>query len=383
MNVDPKIQNRTKAAAKLAVADCDIHPVTNAKSELYPFMDEQWQKVLETYGPMRKRGVQVGSAYPKSQRDACRRDAWPENGNAGGDLSLMQSQHLDPNNITLGLLNPLGAGSDFRHPGLGTAYARAVNDWQVAKWTSKDSRLKASVVVQYGNAYESALEIQSRAHDPNFYHVLLLSRTGDPAGHQRYWPIYEAAEAAGFPVGLHAFGDSGSPATPGGWPSFYFEEMFGHAASCQGVVASMVLEGVFERFPKLKVLIIEAGVAWLAALTWRLDKIWLKQRDETYLCKRLPSEYIRNNIWITTQPIEEPEPRDQLLETLDWIGWDKVCFASDYPHWDFDDPMFALPLSKLTQDQREKFLFRNAFSLYGERAKLAVKPIADAPALAK
>jgi len=159
--------------------------------------------------------------------------------------------------------------------------------------------------------------------------------------------------------------------------------MFGHAASCQGVVSSMVLEGVFERFPKLKVLIIEAGVAWMASLMWRLDNVWKKQRNEVYLCKQLPSDYIRNNIWITTQPIEEPEPRDQLLETLEWIGWDKVCFASDYPHWDFDDPMFALPLSKLTQDQREKYLHGNAESLYSQRAALAAKQVTGAPALAK
>jgi predicted TIM-barrel fold metal-dependent hydrolase len=116
---------------------------------------------------------------------------------------------------------------------------------------------------------------------------------------------------------------------------------------------------------------------------WRMDKIWMKQRSEVYLCKQLPSEYIRNNIWITTQPIEEPEPRDWLLETLDWIGWDRVCFASDYPHWDFDDPMFAVPLAKLTQDQREKYLHGNAEALYSLRAALPLKSAKDAPALAK
>jgi predicted TIM-barrel fold metal-dependent hydrolase len=373
MNVDPKIQSRVAQSARLAVADCDIHPMPKSRKDLYPWLDKQYQTVLEQYGPMRRRGVQVGSAYPKSQPEANRRDAWPKDGPAGSDLDLMRTQHLDPNNVTLGLLNPLGAGSDFRHPGLGTAYAHAINEWQVNYWTSKEPRLKASVVVQYSLAEAAAREIESRAYDPNFYHVLMLSRTGDPLGHQRYWPIFEAAEAAGFPIGVHAFGDSGYPATSGGWPSFYFEEMFGHAASCQGLVSGLVLEGVFERFPKLRVVVIEAGVAWLASLMWRLDTHWKKLKSDVPHLKRPPSEYIRENVWITTQPIEEPTPREHMIETLEWIGWNRVCFASDYPHWDFDDPMFALPLNKLTQDQRERYLHRNAEELYSLRSALARK----------
>ena len=77
-----------------------------------------------------------------------------------------------------------------------------------------------------------------------------MSRTAEPAGQKRYWPIYRAASEAGLPVGIHAFGFGGYPVSGAGWPSFYLEDMVGHAQSCQTMLTSMVMEGIFERFPK-------------------------------------------------------------------------------------------------------------------------------------
>jgi predicted TIM-barrel fold metal-dependent hydrolase len=219
-------------------------------------------------------------------------------------------------------------------------------------------------VVPYEDATASAKEIELRAGDKNFAQVLMLTRTAEPPGGRRYWPIYAAAEAAGLPIGIHAFGYGGFPITAGGWPSYYIEEMVGHAQCSQSVVASLVLEGVFERFPGLKVVLIEGGVAWAAALGWRMDAQWKKLQQELPHLKRLPSEYMRSNVWFSTQPIEEPEPRSQLAETFDWIGWDRILFASDYPHWDFDDPSHALPL-KMTETQRRQVFLENARAVYG------------------
>ena len=76
------------------------------------------------------------------------------------------------------------------------------------------------------------------------------SRNVEPLGQRRYWPIYEAAQEIGLPVGIHAFGFGGNPITASGWPSFYIEEMVGHSQCQQTVLASLVLEGVFERYPE-------------------------------------------------------------------------------------------------------------------------------------
>jgi predicted TIM-barrel fold metal-dependent hydrolase len=86
--------------------------------------------------------------------------------------------------------------------------------------------------------------------------------------------------------------------------------------------------------------------------------------DETPHLKRLPSEYIRDHVWVTTQPMEEPDTRKHLLDTIEWIGWDKLLFATDYPHWDWDDPARALPLP-LGDAQRQKLFLGNAKAVYG------------------
>ena len=357
--------SRADAVSKPAIADGDIHPYPKDKA-LYQFLEPRWQRHLQTYGKRQRQGFLGGPAYPKGQPDAARRDAYPaDGGKPGSDLDFMRAQHLDPNNVQLGILNPLRTGQGLQNHDLAAALCRATNDWQVAEWTSKEPRLKASVVVPYEDAAASAEEIDRRAGDPNFAQVLLLSRTAEPLGQRRYWPIYAAAERANLPIGVHAFGYGGDPLTPGGWPSFYIEEMVGHAQNTQALLTSMVIEGVFERFPRLRVVLIESGFAWLASLMWRLDKHWKTLRDETPHLKRLPSEYIREHVWVTTQPVEEPEPRRHLRDVIDWIGWDRLLFATDYPHWDFDDPARAFPL-RMELEQRHGLFLDNARTVYGQ-----------------
>ena len=353
MNVD--VLNRSgiqpAAASRLAIADCDIHPrpaggsVGGVPKVLLPYMPKQWRDHVAAFGIAYRQQWERGPAYPKNQPAASRRDAWlPDGGAPGSDLRFMAEQHLDPNNVTLGILNPLGSGQGAQNPDLSNALTHATNEWQKAEWTSKDSRLRASVVVPYEDALASRKEIELRAGDPDFAQILLLSRTAEPLGQRRYWPIYEAAVAANLPIGIHAFGYGGWPISASGWGSYYIEEMVGHSQAQQSLLISMIFEGVFERFPTLKVVLVEAGLAWGASLMWRMDNHWKKLKQETPHLKMLPSEYVKRNVWFTTQPTEEPEPRVQLAEAIDWMGWDRVLFATDYPHWDFDDPAQALPI---------------------------------------
>jgi uncharacterized protein len=127
--------------------------------------------------------------------------------------------------------------------------------------------------------------------------------------------------------------------------------------------ASLILEGVFDRYPNLKIILIEGGFAWVPTLGWRLDANVAKMRSEVPDLKLKPSEYLRRNLWYATQPIEEPEYPQHLRTIFDWIGWDRVVYSSDYPHWDYDDPRLAIKIA-MSEAERHAIFRHNAEQIY-------------------
>ena len=365
MNIELRqpVRERTRCA-KPAVIDCDIHPKASYEA-LRPHLSHRWWDYLNTYGLRARHGFARGYPYPKGTPQAARRDSWPPGGGLpGSDLDFMRAQHLDPYGIEIGVMNPLApSGQSEQNPELSAALASAVNDWQIEAMTAREPRLKASIVVPYEDGEAARAEIHRRGDNRDYVQVLLLSRTSEALGRRRYWPIYQAAVEHDLPIGIHVFGYSGWAMTNTGWPSFYLEETAENATSSQALVTSFIMEGVFERYPTLKVVLIETGFAWLPALGWRLDKIWDRLKDEVPHVKKKPSELIREHFWVCTQPMEEPEEPDHLMAVMEWIGWDRIVFASDYPHWDFDDPFLALPPS-LDENQRFRIYSGNARGLY-------------------
>lgn len=350
---------------RLGIIDGDMHPTLRTLADLKPYMPAQWWEVLTTYGTRRRHGMTGLEPYPKSAPRACRRDAWPEDGGPpGSNLDLIRSQYLEPYGIEYAMMGPLGGtGQGEMNLDLAAALASAANDWQRERFTTPEPRLRSGLVVPAEDAAASVREIERCAPDPAYAQVFMLTRNAEPAGNRRYWPIYEAAARHGLPVAFHVFGASGHPFTGAGWPSYYVEEGAGHSTSCQSVVTSLVVEGVFERFPTLKVVVVEGGFAWLPPLAWRLDKLYARLRSEVPHLTRKPSDYIREHIWVTTQPVEEPADRGQLLDMMEWVGWDRLLFSSDYPHWDFDDPLRALPAG-LPREHGRRILSANARAVY-------------------
>jgi predicted TIM-barrel fold metal-dependent hydrolase len=354
------------AASKQGIADIDLHLGPPNWEALHPFMAKRWVEHAAVFGMSHRTGLQGGAPnYPKAQPAAARRDAWPPSGKPPGtDLDFIRSQHLDPYGVEFGTINPPTPSQNFMNPALGNAVCAALNDYQVEFLAKPERRLRASIAVNYEDAEAAVAEIRRWAGSPYIGHVYLLSRTGEPLGTQRYRPIFRAAAEAGIPVAMHAFGFGGRPNTPGGWASYYIEDMLAHAQSMQAQLTSMVVEGVFEELPALKFVMIEGGFGWVPSLCWRLDKHWRTLKLETPHLRMSPSEYIRRNVWFTTQPMEETGNAQFLADMIGWIGLERLMFASDYPHWDFDDPMTALPI-RLDAAQSRAYYRGNAAAVYG------------------
>src|ERR671938_1544006 len=332
----PEVRARTRPA----LIDGDFHNELDSIKDLYPYLARRWQEHLESYGT---RGPQ-GGYYPRFMDH--REDARPPSGRvSGSEVGWSARDYLDPYNVAHAICIPLTPAGRQSNLDLDAALATAVNDWQIADWLDPEPRLRASLVVSFENPPAAVAEIERVAHDKRFVQVQFTGRPQEPMGRRKYWPIYAACADYGLHVMSHAFGSYGNPITGTGWASFYLEDHVGPAQAMQANIISMVAEGVFEQFPTLKLVSVENGFGWIPSLLCRLESAWSLLRSEIPHVKRPPSEYVREHVYLTTQPVEEPHKPEYFSQMLEQYGdmTSHILFASDYPHWDSDNPDMALP----------------------------------------
>ena len=347
-------------ATRPAIIDCDIHNEIDSLKDLYPYLSQRWRDHLDTFG---LRSPNSGY-YPRfmDNREAARP---PSGRKAGSEVAFVSEDYLDPYNVAYGVLNPLTGAPSALNLELGAALARAANDWQVAEWLDPEPRLRASVVVAPEDPIAAAAEIRRCAADGRFVHVLFMGRLQEPMGRRKYWPIYEACAETGLHVASHAFGAYGQPITGAGHASYYIEDHTSPPQAIQANLTSLVVEGVFSRFP-IQLVSIENGFGWVPALMWRLDAAWSQLSAEAPHLDRLPSEVIAERLWVSTQPIEEPSRPADFDVLLEHFGSlvDHILLASDYPHWDGDNPDLALPAT-VSEEVKSRIRIDNARALYG------------------
>jgi hypothetical protein len=356
------------------VIDTDVHQDANlgARPEVIARLPRRWRDHVAEYGLARP-GT-PGGDRPRHRLDVSRWDAEPPGGGAPmSNRDFARDQHLDRYDITAAILNDIAGfalnGSRGTPRPLAVAVCRAMNDDRAETWFAHDPRWHGSINAAYEVPDLAVEEIRRCMEEMGEYgsrwrQVLLAPDNLSPLGHEKYWPIFEICEHYNLPIGIHVAG--AHRITPSGSPNYYFEEHCDWAAYNFPLVSSLVFEGVFERFPRLKFALVELAWSWAVPFGWRMDSAYQLMRTEVPHLKRLPSEYLRDHFWYTTQPMEEPERAewfDDVLGTFDASGMaDKLMYSSDYPHWDFDDP-FALPRT-LSDERRRRILGGSASALY-------------------
>jgi uncharacterized protein len=356
----PEASAPDAAGQAVKLVDADIHPAP-LPSYIAERLDEPFRTRYERYGVRITNPPQM---YPRVRNQGYRVDSWPEGGFPGSDFDLMRDQLLDEHKVDYGVLIPLhGHSFGAEAPEFAGALCRAVNEWVREAMLDRDERLRSTINVALESPDLAVAEIEHYAGDPRFVQVLLPTTAEYPLGNRKYWPIYAAAAEAGLPLVVHTGGLEQKWGT--GWPSFYLEEHVGYANAMAAVTMSFIAEGVFQRFPDLQVVCVEAGISWAGPLMWSMDAAWSAMRDDVPHLDRSPSELFREHFWFTTQPIEEPDDPEQLVQALEFTGMtDRIMFASDYPHWDFDSPAMTLPRS-VPKELKAKIMAANACRLYG------------------
>ena len=328
------MNDQTKRRRLDGAIDCDVHNAVPSVQALYPYLSEYWLDLMADSGHP---GLEP-NYYPVNSALAARPGSRVAKGPPGSDSAVFIKQALDETGAKRAIINCLYGVQVIHNEYWAAAMASAVNDWLAAEWLSKDPRLSASILVTPQNPVSAVAEIEKRAGDHRFVQVLLLARSQMPLGKSFYWPIYEAAARNNLPVCVHAGGGFGNPTMPVGWQYYYLEEYLAVAQGFQGQLVSLVMEGVFSKFPDLKVVFAESGFTWLPSLMWRLDKNWKGLRREVPWIDRLPSEIIKQHLRLTLQPLDEPTDPKQLLQVIDQLESDELLlFSTDYPHWQYDD----------------------------------------------
>ena len=353
----------------LALVDCDVHSLP-LFSTLAPYLSQRWIQYGETFGIRTRHELDI---LPGLRPYGSRGDTDPPSGPPGSDPGFAKRQLLDANDVDIAIVNNTN-GQTWHNSGshpldFTLALQRANNDWAADAWFGSDPRWRAAIACPFEDGDLAAAEIERCVGiSDRFVQLLLSTRAQRPLGNQKYWPAYEAAAHFGLPIGIHPGGTGLNQMTGTGWPSYYFENHAGYPQGVFSSLASMIFEGVFDRWPDLKVVVIEGGWTWAVPFAWRLDASWRVLREEVPHLQRKPSEYVGDHVWFTTQPMEEPELPGQFkasLEQLEGLAMgNHLLYSSDYPHWDYDDPGFAFP-QELPAEMRRRILATNAVDLYG------------------
>ena len=322
----------------ITAIDCDVHPQVPGMKALLPYLEPHWQESV-----IEREILSLDSqSYPPNAPISARPDWRGTDGSAATTLEQVQADVLGRFGASHAILNCIYGVQLVHNEDMARAFTRALNDWIVKEWLDREPRLRASIVLPLQNVEYAVEEIERLAPDRRFVQVLALAMGDMPLGKRALWPVWAAAERHGLPLGIHAGSAYRHPVTSLGWPSYYIEDYSAQSLGFQSQVGSLITEGVFQKFPGLKVVLIESGVTWLAPFLWRLSKFWRGVRSEVPWVDRPPTDIAREHIRLTVQPIDGPDDAAVTERALAHLhSDDMLLYSSDYPHWQFDgaDPM--------------------------------------------
>lgn len=236
--------------------------------------------------------------------------------------------------------------------------------WAYSRWLTEeilphDPRIRTLIYLPLNDVAACMRMIEKFSDAPGVIGFMVASGRHKPVHDNSYTPIYRALEERGLPLGFHAIYND-SERIFEGMNKFISVHSLGFVLYNMVHLTNMIMNGIPERFPNLRIVWIESGLAWLPFLAQRLDNEYMMRTSEAPLLTKLPSDYIREYFHYTTQPMETGDLK-ALEQTFRIIGAEsQLMYSSDYPHWDFNLPSTIFDLPFLSDGAKRQILGENA-----------------------
>ena len=277
-------------------------------------------------------------------------------------------EEMDRFGVDMHLIGIAGPGVQAFDAKLGTDLAVIANDTLAAAIARHPTRFAGLAAVAPQDPAAAAREMDRAINKLGLGGVIINSHTqGEFLDDPKFWPIFEAAVALDVPIYLHPNFPAESMAEP---YSHYgmMGALWGFGADTSLHVVRMIMGGVFDAFPTLKIVLGHLGEAvpyWLGRLDNRYHNILRRGGLEPLGMKkleRLPSEYFRTNFWMTTSGMMTNPP---LQFCLDMFGPEKVLFAIDYPYEQTAEAVPFIKAAPLDGEAMRLVTHANAEKLFG------------------
>jgi uncharacterized protein len=305
--------------------------------------------------PLRK----LERTEPKPHRDVTLTRRWMDS--MGVDMAIMFPTPM----LHLGL-----------HPQVEVevALSNAYNRWLVEHVLADEPRIRSMLYLPFNDPTATYRVVKEFTGKPGVVGFMVTSNRYRPVHHNDYMKTYALLEEANLPLAFHGaynWNDQSMMMVN----RFISAHALGFVWHNLVHLTNWVINGIPERFPKLKVIWIESGLAWLPFIMQRLDNEYMMRTADAPELKRLPSDYIRD-MYYTNQPMEKTGDMALLETTFRVIKAEsQLLYSSDYPHWDFDLPSVIYDLPFLNETQKRAILGGNALRVFGmdpPKGKLAV-----------
>lgn len=248
-------------------------------------------------------------------------------------------------------------------PQMEVALGRAYNHWVADTLLGADNGILALAYLPFNTPEEALRVVEENAANDRIVGFTVTSTRYKPVHDNVYMRLYRAIEESGKPICFHA-GYHWQDPSLATIPTFLGMHALGFVWCNMVHMTNWILQGIPERFPKLKSLWVESGLAWLPFLMQRLDDQFLMRQSEAPSLKMLPSEYMAQRCWYSSQPMERGNLKALQL-TFEMIRADsQLLWSSDWPHFDFDTPAVIYDLPFLSEDAKRNILGRNAQRLF-------------------